>query len=213
MRKYLKIIIATIFFAAATTTCKKDKEVDVTEILLSQGASITMTVGDKITLTPTVEPANATFKEVKWKSSATDIVSVAGGALEALKPGKATITATAGRRSAKCEVTVVAATVPVTAIAITPAGNVSVEVGATTVLTATASPENATNRAVTWSSLHKNIAAVNAQTGVVTGVAAGTATIRATANDGSGITAEKNVTVNNAPTDPFLPGDFDIEIL
>jgi hypothetical protein len=43
------------------------------------------------------------------------------------------------------------------------------------------------------------VATVNAQTGEVTGVSAGTATIRATASDGSGVTADKAVTVTAPP--------------
>ena len=83
----------------------------------------------------------------------------------------------------------------VTDIAINPSGEISVEIGKTTTLTATVMPDNATNKDIIWSSLRNNIATVDAQTGVVTGVSTGTATIRATAADGSGITANKIVTV------------------
>jgi len=89
-------------------------------------------------------------------------------------------------------------TVPVTAITITPSGDVSVVAGQTTTLTATVAPANATNQTITWSSLNTGMATVNAQTGVVTGVNAGTATIRATAADGSNVSADKNVTVTPA---------------
>ena len=55
-------------------------------------------------------------------------------------------------------------------------------------------PANATDQTVTWSSSTAN-ATVNASTGVVTAVAAGEATITATANDGSGVYATCTVTV------------------
>jgi len=77
----------------------------------------------------------------------------------------------------------------------------SIVVGASETLTATVSPSNATNKAVTWSSSNTNIATVS--NGVVSGVAAGTATITATTTDG-GFTAQCNVTVTAAPTDPVL---------
>ena len=83
--------------------------------------------------------------------------------------------------------------IDVTAITINPATAVNVPVGSNTTLTATVSPPEATKKAVTWSSLHTSVATVNANTGVVRGVSAGTATIRATATDGSGVFAEKSV--------------------
>ena len=64
---------------------------------------------------------------------------------------------------------------------------------ATTNLTATLAPENATDKTVTWTSTDNTVATVS-EDGVVTAVKAGTATITATAHDGSGITA--NCTVN-----------------
>ena len=86
-------------------------------------------------------------------------------------------------------------------ITINPEGNVSVEVGKTTLLTASVIPSNATNTDVTWSSINTSIATVDAQSGVVTGLNAGTATIRATAVDGSGVSADKSVTVSQVISD------------
>lgn len=70
----------------------------------------------------------------------------------------------------------------------------TVKVGGTTTVTATVSPSNATNPNVTWSSSNKKVATV-AQNGVVTGVAAGTAKITATTEDGS-YTASVTITVD-----------------
>lgn len=70
-------------------------------------------------------------------------------------------------------------------------------VGSSSTLTATVAPENATNKAVTWTTDNAEVATV--ADGVVTAVAEGTATITATTVDG-GFTASCAVTVTAAAT-------------
>lgn len=67
----------------------------------------------------------------------------------------------------------------------------SVAIGAAAQLTATVAPENADDKTVTWTSSDNAVATVDS-TGKVTGVAAGTADITATA---SGKTAKATITV------------------
>ena len=64
-------------------------------------------------------------------------------------------------------------------------------------LTATVAPDNATDKTLTWSSSNPSVATVD-NTGKVTAIASGTATIAATANDGSGVSAQCEVTVEAA---------------
>jgi hypothetical protein len=71
-------------------------------------------------------------------------------------------------------------------------------VGATTTLSATIAPADATDRSVKWSSKNPSRATVDPVTGVVTGVSAGTVLIAATANDKSGVETTKSVTVLSA---------------
>ena len=73
----------------------------------------------------------------------------------------------------------------------------TVEEGATVTLTATVTPENATDKTVTWSTSNETIATVSG--GVVTGVKAGEVTITAKAGDKS---ATCTVTVTAAATEP-----------
>ena len=63
----------------------------------------------------------------------------------------------------------------------------------TVTITPTITPSNATNKGVTWSSSNPGVATVNAS-GVVTYVKAGTTTITATAQDGSGVKGTCTVT-------------------
>lgn len=71
---------------------------------------LTMSVGDRETLTATVYPANASDKTVEWRSSSPQTVSAdpGTGEIEALTVGTARITAVSknGTTSAACVVTV-----------------------------------------------------------------------------------------------------------
>ena len=175
-------------------------EMKVSEITITPSGSVSIEVGKTTTLSATVTPGNAANRNIIWSSLHTGIATVNSqtGVVTGVNAGTATIRATAADGSgitADKSITVTPAIVLVTGITITPSGNVSVEAGKTATLSATVSPSNATNKNVTWSSLHTGIATVNSQTGLVTGANAGTATIRATAADGSGKTAEKSITV------------------
>ena len=83
--------------------------VPVTDISLDK-TELELAVGQTYTLTATVSPANATAKNVTWRSSNTDVVNVdAYGKLTAVSTGQATITAycSDGSKSASCLVNVV----------------------------------------------------------------------------------------------------------
>ncbi|MBQ6978998.1 MAG: Ig-like domain-containing protein [Paludibacteraceae bacterium] len=86
--------------------------------------------------------------------------------------------------------------VKVSSISVAPSSK-TLEVGGTQQLTATASPDNALDKTVTWSTSNGSVATVSS-TGLVTAVAAGTCTITATANDGSGKTGTCSITVEAA---------------
>ncbi len=165
-------------------------------ITLSQ-SSATLTEGETLRLTATVKPTNATNKSITWSSSNTSVATVdANGKVTAKAAGTATITATANDGSgvnASCVVTVEKKVVAVSSITLSQSLATLIE-GGTLTLTATVTPDDATNKAVTWSSSNTSVATVDAN-GKVTAIAPGTATITATANDGSGVSATCEVTV------------------
>ena len=90
--------------------------------------------------------------------------------------------------------------VPVSQITLNKA-ETSISVGNSEKLTATVTPENAANKALTWASSDEDVATV-APDGTVTAVKAGAATITATAADGSGKSAVCKVTVTGDTTPP-----------
>lgn len=172
------------FRASCEVTVKK-KVIAVTGVKLS-AASMTLREGDKGTLTATVEPANATNKNVEWWTSDLDVVSVtstsggSNGYVEARGAGKATVTVKTedGEFSASCEITVEKKEVPVTGIALEQS-SLLLPVGNTYALKAHVQPSNASEQDIKWGSSNGGVATVD-QTGKVTAVAAGTVDILAT---------------------------------
>ncbi len=171
-------------FSASCEVTVNKKVIAVTGVKLS-AASMTLREGEKGTLTATVEPANATNKNVEWWTSDLDIVSVistsggSNGYVEARKAGKATVTVKTedGEFSASCEITVEKKEVPVTGISIEPS-SLKLLAGYTYSLIPHVQPSDATNQNIKWLSTNESVATVNAE-GKVTAVAAGSAEIRA----------------------------------
>ena len=182
-----------------TATCKvtvSDKEINVTGVQLNK-TETSLLVGGSETLVATILPENATNKNVTWKSSDAAIATVdASGKVTGVKAGEATITVTTedGGKTATCKVTVSDKEIDVTGVTLNKTV-LSLETGASETLTATVTPEDATNKNVTWKSSDESVATVDAS-GKVTGVKAGEATITVTTEDG-GKTATCKVTVSD----------------
>lgn len=84
--------------------------------------------------------------------------------------------------------------IPVAGVSIQNGSAVSIEVGESIPLFAEVTPSNATNQNVTWKSSSPSIVTVDADTGRITGISAGTATVAVTTEDG-GFTDTCTVTV------------------
>lgn len=153
--------------------------------------SINPSAGPITATSPLCTASSATFTDAvgggTWSSSATGIATVSSsGVVTGVAAGTATISYVVGSCPA-ATTTVVINTAPV---AITPATAVSVCETATTTLA------DASSGGV-WSSSDTTLATVNAATGVVTGVLAGSVTI--TYANGCGSPVSKSVTVNTMP--------------
>ena len=153
------------------------------------------TIGNTLTLTATVLPADATDKSVSWTSDKEDVATVdANGSVTAKGNGKATITVTTKDqgKTASCEITVVQW---VTSISLDNT-SLSLEIGDEVTLSVTSVlPDNANDKTYTWSSSDSAIASID-NSGMVTAKAKGKATIKATANDGNGVNATCSVVVS-----------------
>lgn len=191
----------TVYEKTDNVTVTDQVKTGVTGVSLNEFA-VTLAVNGTTTLKETVTPQNASNKNVTWSSSNEEVATVADGTVTAVGAGEAIITVTTadGGKTATCKVTVNAPqTVPVTGVTLDET-ELALEVGGSKTLTKTVTPTNATNKNVKWESNKTEVATVE-QDGTVKAVGAGEATIKVTAQDGSGQYAECKVTVS-APTKP-----------
>ncbi len=160
----------------------------------------TLTEGDRLQLTAIVRPENVSNKELEWSSSDPDVATVdAAGLVIAKKSGTAIITVTARDGSganASCKVTVEKKEeeeIKVNEITLNKIKETLME-GDVFQLTATVSPENASNKELTWSSKDATVATVN-EHGLVTALKEGKTIITAMAKDGNKVNASCEITV------------------
>ena len=167
-------------------------------------ASASVAVGQTVQLAATPKDANGNAlsgRTVTWASSNGSVGGVDGsGLVTGVVAGSTTITATSEGQSGTSAVTVTAAPVPVASVTVSPA-TAAVFVGQTTQLTATPKDVNGntlTGRTITWASSPSSIAGVNGS-GLVAGVAVGSATITATSEGKNGAST---ITVTTPPPPP-----------
>ena len=176
-----------------TVTVKSDIAV---ETVTLNRTSVALEKGDCINLTATVCPSNATNTAVTWRSTNTSVATVSNGVVTAKKRGTACIYAEAADgsgASARCHVQVTE-DILVSSVTVNPPSK-TMRVGDSDYLCATVCPENATDRCVEWSSSNSGVVSVNAESGLIYAKKAGTATIYATATDGSGCYGWCEITV------------------
>lgn len=185
---------ATVY--AITFTCEiSTGPIEVSGVSLNK-TSTTIAQESQETLVATVTPTNATNKGVTWTSENPSIATVSNGTVTGVSAGTTTITVTTtdGGYTATCSVTVTAV-YHVSSVSLNK-NALALNTGGSETLIATISPSNATNKNITWASSNTSVATVSG--GIVTAVAAGSATITVTTVDQSK-TATCSVTVTDIP--------------
>lgn len=160
--------------------------------------------GKSFTLKATVNPKNAAYKAVTYKSSNRKIATVTSkGVVKGIKPGKATITVTAkdgSKKSAKCTVTVKAQKATKLKISAKKTTTLKKK-GASVKIKATLYPSNTYNKLIKVSSSKKGIVKLSAskiksgKTVTVKATKKGSTVVKFTAADGSRKSAQTKVTV------------------
>jgi uncharacterized protein YjdB len=204
-------LVTAISAGSATITAAVDGKTDIATIQVVIPAasisldipSLTIVAGETRTLVAVARDVSGnvlTGHTVQWQSSNTATATVNGsGVVTAVSTGTATITASSGSRSATSAILVAPSTA---SVSIAPA-SATIAVQGWLSLEGRARNESGTTiagRAIEWSSSNVAVATVNAS-GLVTGVATGSATI--TASSGSR-TAASVITVVNQVTEPMI---------
>ena len=173
-----------------TATCKiTAKPVSVTGITLDP-PTLKLPLGTSGTVTAAVLPENATNKTVTWTAEPADAVELTDNkngscTVKALTKGTVTVTAKTedGEKTAACEVE---CTVSVTGIALDQE-TATIEFEKTVTLTATVTPEEASDKTVNWTAEPADAVELTDNgdgTCVVKGLKVGDAVVKATTADG-----------------------------
>ena len=157
-------------------------------------------------LTYTVNPEEASWKDVVWSSSDENIATVdADGVIKGVSKGRATVYAASTQPDkkvrAQVQVTVNQAVESIEAV-----DSVVVQANKTSSVKATVIPSTASNKKIEWISEDESIASVN-QNGIIRGKSYGRTTVVAKAADGSNITHKIDVLVIDPVLSVTLDGD------
>lgn len=149
------------------------------------------------TVAYTLEPADTTEDDVTLSVADESVAKLEGNKLVAVSDGTTKITATSGIVKTSAKVTV---TTKVEQITLNKTEGV-LTVGNSVTVTATVTPDSATNTTINWTSSDEKVATVDSN-GKVTAVAAGNATITATSESDGDVSADYALTVNKAAAKP-----------
>ncbi|WP_204787576.1 Ig-like domain-containing protein, partial [Paenibacillus oryzisoli] len=169
-----------------------------------KGEATSVPIGSTLVMNADVLPLNATNASVTWsveQGTGHATIDEMTGLLTGTGVGTVTVKATANDASGIVGSTIITiAAIPVTSITVTGADEASsVPNGSTLQMSAAVLPLNATNASFTWSVEAGTGAATISPTGELTGTGVGTVTVKATANDASGIVGSKVITIEAIP--------------
>ena len=193
--------LAQITAKTADRSCSVTKEVQVYEHttgVVIDNQSLTINIGESMNLFANTLPVGQSDNQVMWSSSNENIATVDdNGIVKAIKQGNCIITAESvdGGYTAQCMVTVKQPVVGV----IMEKHSLALNVGQSEMLFATASPVNADNKKLIWSTTDSEIASVDAD-GNVTALKRGIAFIKATSEDNPLAVDSCKVTVSQPVT-------------
>ncbi|MEO9968061.1 MAG: Ig-like domain-containing protein [Reichenbachiella sp.] len=197
MNKFKSLTIIALMISTFFVGCNEDDpEIKITSFSFD-AASVEVVEGTTVNLEDyiVVEGEDADQANIVFSSDNDEVVSVDGTTLSAVGVGEATVEATETNtnKTATIEVTVIADNIAVTAVSLD-TESIDLEIGGTQQLTASITPEDATNKNLTWSVEFPSegkkseddptaIATVSEE-GLVTAVSPGEVVVNVTSEDG-----------------------------
>ena len=200
-----KNVIGTEDVTRDDIKAKADVTVTIPTMALVESVAITgeesVNVERTIELGTTINPSNAGYTAINWKSSDESVATVdANGTVTGVSKGTATITASVSSYGTVVDGTkVITVTNFVREITLSD-NEVTLERAKTHQFTATVTPADADEATIEWSTSDSGIASIDAN-GLLTGLMPGTVTVTAT-NSALGVSATAEVTVKE-----YLYGD------
>lgn len=185
----MKRLLYTTVFICSILACTPSNENPIVEVsgITVTPTALTLSVGERMQLIASVNPSNATNKEICWESDNNEVVIVDNqGYVAAFKEGVATITVFSSSNGvrATCSITVLPRYIAVEAIYLDRT-ELCLRKGDISILTPKILPENATRQKVGWESSDTSV--VTVFDGDVTGVNPGQAIITANVDEKSAV--------------------------
>lgn len=180
----LLILLLVACMAIPTAVAETVAETSPTSVTLDQSGTVTLSIGDTLTLNATLAPEGAQ-STLKWTSSKKKIATVKNGVVTPKKVGTTVITVNVPRGGKKCKAKIKVKVVDpykATKVTMEPSGFTYMSVGGTLQLTATMEPSYSTST-LKWSSSNKGVASVT-KNGLVRARKKGKATITVKTSSG-----------------------------
>lgn len=202
-RNFLAILLVTIIVVIMACLCyisckvyfyynpKEPENIAITSIEISI-PNLEIETNVPVEIATIIEPSNYNTSNLQWLSSNSEIINVENGVITAFAEGQSTIYVI-NDNGVKSNEILVNSIIKVKEITISKQV-LNIDIGRSETLLATITPENATNKSLTWKSSNENIATVD-ENGTITGKNIGECIISVSSNDES-ITAECKVNVN-----------------
>ena len=152
---------------------------------ISLPSLLNIAIGESTNLNVSVLPSNYNQGTIKYEISNSSVAIINNGVVSGIAEGSATISASindANGIALKATAQVVVSPVSVNGVSLSNS-TLTITVGKTKNLSATVTPNNATNKAINWSTSNSSVATV--KDGVVSALAVGNATISVTTVDGN----------------------------
>ena len=166
-----------------------------TEIRFSSDNTNKAYIGEEKTFKLELTPPNASKKFLNWSVDNDEIATIKNGILTGKQEGEVTVTVTSTNDSnITASYTLTVESVELTGISLNKQST-AISVGKTETLEIKYEPANATYKDITWSTDDSKIATVDKNTGLITGIKAGTTKIIATSVKYPTIKAECEVTI------------------